>query len=225
MPYLKASIDLETSRFPQNKVAEILGVSSDTLRTWVKRSRIVLQSPPIGRGKERTYTFSEAVKAGILHYMAGESALAEFADDLHIWTMAYLRASQSNGVLFDWEHRFAIDKSKMDVRLSEALKDDVTGAFHWDHWGVFYSNPNDLHEVESLEYTLEARAGKAGENVGIKALSNPLTAQEYVELARSGLGPMPAWVIIHIGYLVNYLAVNLCPDEVEFDDSEQSGIR
>lgn len=232
MPELKATIDLETSRFPQNQVAEILDVSPDTLRTWVKRGRLVLQSPSTGRGRERTYSFSEAVRAGVLHYLSQMNAPATFMEDFCDWSVSLLAARQSFGKLFDWKERFAIEAHRMDVRLAEAIHDEQTGVSGWDQWGLLFTDYAELETLEQREYAQVAREKLTGWNddgvsfsVDEADLYRPLSADEYRIAAINEAGPMTMWTIVPIGYLVNYLAVNLFPDTFHPSDSDEEGIR
>jgi hypothetical protein len=229
MPELKATIDLETSQFPQNDIAELLDVSPDTLRTWVKRGRLVLSSPPAGRGRDRKYNFLEAVRAGVIFHLSQMNASSTFADEFCDWVISLLIARQTFGKLFDWKERFAIEANKTEVRLSEAAVIDAdTGVSHWDHWGVLFENYSELEELEKREYAHVARerlvswTDEGAEfEIDDAELERPLSAEDYRIAAINEAGPMPMWVIIPIGYMVNSLAVNLFTDT--FGPDKMSG--
>ena len=217
---LNAKIDLNTSVFPQSEIAELLDVSPDTLRTWVKRGRLVLSSAPVGRGKERRYSFVEAIRVGVLYQISQTPFPNTFADDFADWLVSMVCARQANGLLFGWEEKFAIFATDVNQRLSESsVSDEQTGVSHWDHWGLFYSETSELEDYQTRQYAEFVRSKLAAwtddglewssENIDRET---PLTVEEYRIAAINGAGPMPPKIILDVGYIVNYLAVNLFPD-------------
>lgn len=233
MPQLNAKIDLIESIFPQSLIADLLGVSPDTLRTWVKRGRLVLASEAVGRGKERKYSFTEAIRVGVMYQLSQTPFPNTFADEFADWLISMVVARQTHGRLFDWVEKFAIFATDVNCRLSDAsVHDAETGVSHWDHWGLFYIDNSELEEYQNRQYIEFVRTKLSSfDDEGLEWTSKnidydaPLTAEEYRIAAINGAGPMPPKIILDVGYTVNYLAVNLFPETFSPQGPSSEGIR